>query len=258
MLDGRVSDQLDVTMFVDYFRGERGDHTGDIAVKATVPLFTDRVNLSFWMPCIELYKNSEENIAACRLENVKNKKLRQGAFVGDAYISCDVLLFKEKRLMPGITARAVLKTASSVGYYYARFYDSAGYFFDASAGKSFRLWKSGIFREIRGSVTVGFLCWQTDNGRQNDAFLYGLQAKLIGPKVEVGVCWSGYSGWESKLLNNYGAHDCPQSLKVNATYHLGQFDIIAAYQKGLRDYPYQQFRVGAGYHIDILGKNKNK
>lgn len=256
MLDGTVSPDLEMGMYVDYFRGDRGDQTGDIAVKVAIPLFTDRVNLSFWMPCIEMYKNSEENIAACRLEGIEDKELRKGHFTGDAYVSCDIQVFKEKRVMPAITVRSVLKTASSTGYYYARYYDSPGYFFDFSVGKSFKFAKSGLLREIRGVFTAGFLCWQTDNGRQNDAILYGLQAILKGPKLELSCAWGGYNGWESGMRNNFGAHDRPQTLKLKATYHLRKFDLVAAYQKGLRDYPYQQFRIGASYHIDILQKLK--
>lgn len=256
LLDGRVSDDLSFGVFGDSFWGKRGDHTTDIALKLIVPLFSDRVNISFWMPYIEFYTNTEENIKACRLDSVKDKRLYKGHFNGDAYLSCDVQILKEKKFVPGVTARAILKTASSDGYYLARFYDSPGYAFDASVGKGFTFSKSGMFTKFRAACSLGFLCWQTDNGRQNDAVLYGILLKLMGPKFEIACTLSGYSGWESSLSNNYGAHDRLMSLKLYATYHLGKFDIIAGCQQGLRDYPYFQLRLGTAFHWDILGSKR--
>lgn len=256
LLDGTVEKDLCLSLYADNFWGKRGDKTFDVAFKVAVPLFSDRVNLCLWMPYLEFYKNTDENIAASRLEGVEDHRLYKGHFNGDVYVSTDILVFREKKYMPGITLRAALKTASSDGYYLARFYDSPGYFFDASAGKGLKFAASGLFREVRLSGTLGFLCWQTDNGRQNDAFLYGLKLKVGGPSLDIDCSWSGYSGWESSMRNNTGAHDRPQTLKVNATCHLGKFDVTAGYQKGLRDYPYTQLRIGASYHIDVLGLSK--
>lgn len=258
LLDGTVSPDLRISLYTDNFWGKRGDNTSDIGIKIVVPLFTDRVNLCFWMPYLEFYKNTDENIEACRIKDVTDKRLYKGHFNGDAYVSCDIQIIREKKRIPSMTARMALKTASSDGYYLARFYDSPGYFFDASLGKNIEIASSGFFRNIRASGTLGFLCWQTDNGRQNDALLYGIQLKLQGPKFEFSCAWSGYSGWESGLKNNRGAHDRPQTLKLNTSCHLGKFDITLGFQEGLRDYPYRQLRLGTTYNIDILGKMKNR
>ena len=67
MLDGRVQKELRVELAGDYFPGFRGDHTGDISLKVNIPLWTDRVNLSVWMPVMEWFRNSDENIATCRM-----------------------------------------------------------------------------------------------------------------------------------------------------------------------------------------------
>ena len=69
---------------------------------------------------------------------------------------------------------------------------------------------------------------------------------------------AGYSGWEHNASNGGNiAHDRPAILKTNFEYHIKRFDIVVAYQYGLRDYPYQQVRLGLAYHIDIL-KKKDK
>lgn len=259
LLDGTVADDLSVGVYADSFWGFRGDHTNDIAAKVVVPLFSDRVNFSLWVPLQEFYRNSDENIRVCRLEDIDDKRLRKGNLFGDVFVSLDVQALREKKYIPDVALRCIFKTASSNNTFcIGRFYDSPGYSFDASAGKSFVFSNTGIFRDLRASGTIGFLCWQTDNGRQDDALLYGLQLGISGPKLSLQCSWSGYNGWESGMKNNAGAHDCPSTLKVNATYKLNRFDLTIGYQEGLRDYPYRQLRLGTSYHIDILGKYRRK
>ena len=49
---------------------------------------------------------------------------------GDVYLSIDMQLFEERRIVPSWTLRAALKTASGGGYEIDRYYDCPGYFFD--------------------------------------------------------------------------------------------------------------------------------
>mgnify|MGYP006872995275 CR=1 FL=1 len=48
------------------------------------------------------------------------------------------------------------------------------------------------------------------------------------------------------------AHDRPVVLRTDLACHIKQFDIVAAYQYGLRDYPYHQVRLGVAYRWDVL------
>ena len=228
MLDGRVSRDLRVELAGDYFNGYRGDHTGDISLKVNIPLWTDRANLSLWMPVMEWYRNSDENMDVCRIPEEHREDARKGHLSGDVYVSTDIQVLKEK---------------------HARYYDSPGYFFDTSLGKSFSLGRDAKWNHrLRGALSTGFLCWQTDNGRQNDAVQFGAMIKWENRYFSLSETFAGYSGWEHNASNGGDqAHDVPMVLRTDMIVHVKQFDIVAAYQYGLHDYPYHQVRLGVAY-----------
>ena len=260
MLDGRVSGDMRIELAGDYFKGNRGDHTADAALKLNIPLWTDRANISIWMPVQEWYRNTDRNMAVCRVPDERKAEAKKGHLAGDVYISIDMHLLKEKRIRPDWVRRAALRTASGGEYYHARYYDGPGYFFDTSLAKSFALGKNKRWaHSLRIALSSGFLCWQTDNGRQNDAVQYGVMLKWENRHFTLSESLAGYSGWEHNASNGGNiAHDRPAVLKTYFEYHIKCFDIVAAYQYGLRDYPYQQVRLGLAYHIDLLKKKQDK
>ena len=85
MLDGTLQHDLRIELDGNHFFGTRGDHTTDLTLKIQIPLFTDRVNLTAWMPLAEWYTNSDESLAVCRLtEKAKtDPKARKGCVSGD-------------------------------------------------------------------------------------------------------------------------------------------------------------------------------
>ena len=106
------------------------------------------------------------------------------------------------------------------------------------------------------ALSTGFLCWQTDNGRQNDAVQYGVMLKWENRHFSLAESFTGYSGWEHGVRNGGDmAHDRPAVLRTDFTYRIKQFDIVAMYQYGVRDYPYHQIRLGAAYNIKLKLKN---
>lgn len=238
-----TSAKLRIELCGDYYHGTlRKDHTSDILLRTNIPLWTDRANLSLWWVVNEWYDDG----------------VSKGSMGGDVCLSIDMQIFKEKKLLPFWTLRAALKTASGGGFHLNRYYDSAGYFFDTYFGKNFRLGRIGL--EICGGG--GFLCWQTDNGQQNDAVQYGLLVGLHAGRFHLTESFSGYAGWQS-TIKEYGhlVHDCPMSLKTKLAYNLGKWDLLAAFQYGLKDYPYYQLQIGASYSIDILpfmNRTRNK
>lgn len=243
MLDGRVQNQLCIEIAGDGYFGFQGDQTADIFARVFVPLFTDRVNLTIWMPVMEWYEMTPERMATCRvLDSLENR----GGGTGDAYFSTDIQILRGKKWAPDIALRAACKSASGGQYELARHYDSPGYFMDLSLGKSWFLGKQqGI--ELRMAGSAGFLCWQTDNSRQNDAVMYGLQLLLKSEYVSLRTIWSGYVGWEKE-------GDRPMVIKGRLCGHVKQFEPYVEYQYGIKDYPFHQARVGLAYHIDVLKK----
>lgn len=251
MLDGRVQNHLRVEIAGDGYWGFYGDKTADAFARVFIPLFTDRVNLTIWMPVMEWYEMTPERQRVCRLQD---SVAISGHGAGDAYFSTDIQLLRDRKYAPDIALRAACKSASGGQYGLARHYDCPGYFFDLSLGKSWYLGERQSGDKARGvelrlAGSAGFLCWQTDNGRQNDAVMYGLQLLLKSQYVSLRTTWSGYVGWE-----NMG--DCPMVIKGRLSGHAMGFEPYVEYQYGIKDYPFHMVRVGLAYQIDIL-KKKN-
>ncbi|MFI3303378.1 MAG: hypothetical protein SNF68_02470 [Rikenellaceae bacterium] len=237
MLDGTTSANVKLELSTDYFAGHRSDTTYDIAFKCIYPLFSDRVNLTLWISAIsEWYNMSDESHEHSRLSEDIAKR---GQEFGDAYLSTDIHVMKQSKYRPDISLRIALKTALGYGFFKARYYDGPGYFFDTSAAKSL-YFEGGFVEELRFVATAGFLCWQTDNGRQNDAVMYGLQLKLTGDRYSFSQSWGGYSGWEK-------AGDCPMTIKSELRVNCGRLEPLAYFQYGIKDYPYTQFKLGVAY-----------
>ncbi|MFR9650071.1 MAG: hypothetical protein SNJ33_00540 [Rikenellaceae bacterium] len=239
MLDGRVATKFGVELAADIFDGHRGDMTEGVYLKLTAPLFSNRVTMTAWLTSlVEWYQMSEQSHEHSSLGD--DISLRGHEF-GDAYISTDIHILCETERRPDISLRVVLKTALGYGFFKARYYDSPGYFFDLAVGKS-KYFNHSFFKEFRGALSTGFLCWQTDNGRQNDAPMYGVQAKLVTRIFTLSETFGGYVGWEDD-------GDRPMSIKSELRFHAGRFEPLILSQYGIKDYPYTQWRVGVAYNF---------
>ncbi len=257
MLDGRTESRLHLELAGDGYFGFQKDRTADLFARVYIPLFTDRVNLTLWMPVQEWYTMTPERQRVCRLQDTV---AISGHEAGDVYISTDIQLLKARKYAPDIVLRAAMKTASGGSFGKARYYDDPGYFFDLAIGKSLYFGRGKTFPyadtedakvELRFAGSAGFLCWQTDNGRQNDAVMYGLQMLLRTQYVSWRTTWGGYVGWE-----NDG--DRPMSIKTCIAGHICDFEPFVLYQYGIKDYPFHQLRVGLAYHINILNRTKKQ
>ncbi len=244
MLDGRTQENLRVELAADGFFGFEKDKTADLYARVYVPLWTPRVNLTVWMPIMEWYSMTPERQRTCRLQDTLTLA---GHEAGDLYVSMDIQILKARKFTPDIAFRAAFKTASGGSFDKARYFDNPAYWFDLAVGKSLTV-KSW---ELRLAGSLGFLCWQTDNGRQNDALMYGVQVLAKSEYVGVRATWGGYMGWEK-----YG--DRPMTVKVQVSGYAKGFEPFVAYQYGIKDYPFHQIRVGLAYNIDILKKKEPK
>ena len=239
MLDGRTQENLRAELAADGFFGFEKDQTASLFARIYVPLWTPRVNLVVWMPVMEWYRMTPERQRTCRLQDTLTLA---GHEAGDVYISTDIQLLKARKYTPDIAFRAAFKTASGGSFDKARFFDNSGYWFDLAVGKSLSI-KQII--EIRLAGSLGFLCWQTDNSRQNDALMYGVQLLLKHEYVSLRATWGGYMGWEK-----HG--DRPMTVKLQLAGHIKGFEPFVAYQYGIKDYPFHHIRVGLAYNVNIL------
>lgn len=237
MLDGTVSDRIFAELSYDFFKGYYGDRTHDINIKMNVPLFSPRVNLTVWMPVVEFYHNTSRSLAhqASAEQKIKGKEF------GNVYVSTDIHVFRQQRYSPDVTLRVGLITASGDSEQYARYFDAPGYFFDTSIARSLKF-DSGFLKELRLAANLGFLCWQVATSSQNDAYMYGLKAKLDTKAFSMSCAWQGYSGW-------IGNGDRPMVLKADIVGKVGRFRPLLVYQYGLRDYPFHHIRIGLGYRF---------
>lgn len=244
MLDGRTSSKLKVEMYGDCFLGTttssiKDDITTDLFLRVTIPLFTPKVNISVWMPIFEYFYTSSEVNAIRRLPFEDDLK---GFSPGDVYISTNVLILNEKRHYCDLVARAALKTASANHFIKGRCYDAPGYFFDFALGRQI---VNSRNHSLRAVLSCGFLCWQTDMGRQNDALMYGAQLSYRYRKVSFATEFGSYMGWERD-----GDH--PKTLKTRLSYSFGKLSLNLSHQVGFADWPYHQIRLGATYAFDIF------
>lgn len=257
MSDGRASATLRLEVAGDGYWGKEGDKTADAFARMQIPLFTDRVNLSVWMPVYEWYQMTLERQKTCRLQDTA---VIRGAGAGDVYLSTDIQVLRARQYSPDIALRVGVKTASGGQFSLARHFDDPGYWFDAAIGKSFHLGKSAPTGdnpwELRLAVSGGFLCWQTNSARQNDAVMYGVQLLLkrkitTDAALSLRTTYGGYIGWE-----DHG--DRPMTLKAELTGYIRGFEPFVRYQWGIKDYPFHQLRVGLAYNFDILTKRHAK
>lgn len=253
MLDDAISPTLQTTVAATEHWGDYGDRATDALLRLRVPLFTPRANLVVWLP-VEHYRLSDRWKEHAR---IADNPTTRGTAVGTAFVSTDILVVSEARRRPAIGLRAAIKTASEDSWTTARYYDCPGYFFDASLGKSLHC-RGTWLQSVRLGASAGFLCWQTDNGRQNDATMYGVEAKAKFRHVELCQNLRGYSGWE-------GDGDCPMVTQTLIKGHFrargegsgrckASFSPFVAYTKGLRDYPFQQLSAGVTIDFDIFRK----
>lgn len=236
MADTSAFGQWSLELAAEGFLGFEGDRTADPFARLRIPLFGDRVSLALWLPVVEFYSSTAERLATCRVQEAWRQKALGGHLGGDLYVSTDILLLRERTVRPWVTVRAALKTASGGRFECARYYDSPGYFFDATAGKRFGLDKEGN-TTLQLAASTGFLCWQTDNGRQNDAVMYGARLQLRAGRFLLEEQLAGYTGWE-------GDGDRPVTLRSRIAMNLKRFEPYVMYQYGLRDYPFHHLRVG--------------
>lgn len=216
MLDGKI-EKTNIWCETAYTIGEgNNDFTWTSFLGVCYNL--DYISFNVWWDVLELFTNNYGS----------------GSTLGDVYVTTDFQVLRENRNYINLTLRSGLKTASGGNSIDHRFYDSPGYFFDSSFGKSFR------YFEVVGNL--GFLCWQTDVHRQNDAFMYGIMLKRETEDYEIKFSWEGYKGWQQN-------GDSPNVLKLNLESKNKITNLYIGSNIGLKDWPYTEIYIGLKYNF---------
>lgn len=239
MMSGRTSSEWKLEVYADNFinskYGISEEYTANAFFRLTAPLFTDRVNLVIWGPMVEYFRIGNR---ICEERRIDSKVPLRKTISGDIYVSTDFMILTQERHNVDVSLRTALKSASGNDYSNARYYDNAGYFFDAAIGRKFVL--NPGRSDLSIAASGGFLCWQTDNGRQNDAFMYGLRLSYRYRGLSLSTEYGGYSGWEKD-------GDSPMTLKTSLSSRYGNLIFSIGHQVGLADWPFHQLRVGLSY-----------
>jgi hypothetical protein len=235
--DGRIPKTHLAEISTDVYWGF-GDQTQSLSTRLVYAAVPGRLTLSGWGVLAEHYHTTDavRDLRASQVENPEETLL-----IGDLYLSTQIALLQEKRWQPDLSLEVVLKTSSSKTSSSARYFDTPGYYFNLTAGKSFHF-KNTLLDELRFVGNAGFLCYQLNQEHQDDAPLFGLKMLLNSGKwtVEGGI--QGYSGW----LNQ---GDKPLLLRGKLNYKSGPATFFLQYQHALRDYPFRRLQTGICFSL---------
>ena len=240
--NAKIPAQTTVQLTGDYFWGF-GDNTVSTKMLVEIPLLSERISVKVWYTLYENY-NVTEAISAERGMLFGNTK---GIANGDFYVQTRILISNEKKILPTIILNSTLKTASGSRFYERRYFDTPGYYFDVEIGKSIHL-KNKLLSEIRGVVDFGFLCWETTNSTQNDAFMHGEKMILSNKYVDFENSLSGYRGW---MRNG----DNPLVYSSKLLFKTNVIDYHLMYQYGITDFPYHHILAGISIRLQKLTPN---
>lgn len=241
MMSGRTSGVWNLEAYTDNFVSTtyrwNEDYTANAFLRLTIPLFSDRANLVIWGPLVEYFQIGSD---VCKMRRIDSEVPIRKSISGDIYVSTDFMILTQKQHGVDVSMRAALKSASGNDYATARYYDNAGYFFDAAASRTFTITPERS--EFSLTASGGFLCWQTDNGRQNDAVMYGLRASYRYRGVALSSEYGGYIGWEKD-------GDAPMTLKTSLSGKIGYIVLSIGHQIGFKDWPFHQLRLGFAVNL---------
>lgn len=235
--DGRIPTKHQAEVSADVFWGY-GDQTQSLSTRFVYAVLPGRLSLSGWGVLAEHYRTSlaVRDLRASQVENPQETLL-----VGDFYLSTLIGLLQEKRWQPDLNLEIVLKTSSSKTSASARYFDTPGYYFNLTAGKSLHF-NNTFLEELRLVGNYGFLCYQLNQEHQNDAPLFGGKFLLTSGKWVLEGGLYGYSGWLDQ-------GDKPLVARGKLNFRQGPAILFLQYQQSLRDYPFMRLQTGICFDL---------
>lgn len=246
--DARIPAKTTLSLMGDYYFGH-GDQTENGYFKIELPLLPERVSFKIWSTVLENYKVTNQISAERNMLNGTTS----GKANGDFYVQTRIRILKETTSLPSLILNSTLKTASGTNHLERRYFDTPGYYFDAEIGKSWYT-KSSFISEIRAVANVGFMCWETEmQSTQDDAPMYGAKIIIGNKNWKLENTLSGYWGWMHTNANfgsDYG--DAPSVYAAKITKMNKTINYFVQYQYGIKDFPYNQIRVGVSFTLEKL------
>lgn len=245
--DGTIPAVTTLTVTGDYYFGY-GDETKNSYVKAEIPLLPKRVSLKVWSTYFEHYSTTDE------LKTARGSAKKSGFEGGDLYVQTRISLLSEQKNRPAIIVNSTLKTAATKTVTTRRYFDTPGYYFDLEVAKGYEL-KGSFLNKIRLVGNLGFMSWETTNSLQDDAPMYGIKVLTGNGFWTWENTFSGYYGWlhTSNVHNPEGDYgDAPMVVATKLSVRCGKNLIFGQYQHGIKDFPYEQIRLGISIPLEKL------
>lgn len=246
--DATIPQTTSISVFADRYFGH-GDQTETFYLSAEIPLIPQKVSVKIWTPFIEHYQVADDEYARRMMLEEKS-----GFSTGDLYFQTRISLAKELRARPAVILNTTLKTASGTGFRNRRYFNTAGYYFDLEAGKSFSF-TNFFIDELRLVGNLGFYSWDVQtpqNNVQDDAVMYGCKVILKNEKWSWENTFSGYNGWINRAAD-YGNKPLVVASRLN--YFRQNLILFLQYQHGVRHFPYEQIRFGTTLRFRSLTPN---
>jgi len=222
----------------------QGDQTYDLYTSFIVPLAgvaSFEVNL---VP-IEYYKMD----TLTRDERLARNYNAEGHAGGDFWFGTNIQIIKDSRL-PDLLLSVYFKTASGTNLSDARYTDAPAYYMVINAGKTISF-DSKSNMQIRLFGQLGAYIWQTwsEEHSQDDAFTYGIGARLQNEKYFTKFEFSGYYGY----LNN---GDRPHVFRAQMGTYNRALNLVLKYQYGISNFDYQSIGLALIYQFGSVDNKK--
>ncbi|MEG2336461.1 MAG: DNA topoisomerase, partial [Bacteroidales bacterium] len=241
--NGQIQKESTLSFATDLYCGH-GDNTVDLYLNWYQTFWDHRIGVQLDMVPVEYYQTTAEvrDLRASREWDAK------GWAGGDLAFSFFFQVIRNRKA-PDIVLSAGFKTATGNKSGAARYFDAPAYHIDINLGKSFHF--KGFIDALEFGGTLGFLCWQTyyPMHPQNDAFMYGLRLDLVHKNLRWENQFGGYVGY----LHN---GDSPMIIRTRFLWAQNQINYFIQYQHGIKDYPFEQIRIGVDWKfMKIFKKN---
>jgi hypothetical protein len=218
--------ELEIATDLHFLDGEKAQN---IFIRYCHSFANGRIAVEIWGIPTEHSKYSE------KIRDERKSRIKSGEEweTGDLYFSTNIKLIDERQ-WPSVVLRMACKTASGE-LYGARFTDTPGYWFDLSAGKTFRF----IDRiAVRPFAMYGFYAWQTTSTQllQNDAKIWGGGIEATFSKFRIEQSVQGYKGWRQEK-------DRPINYRCIVGVPVWKNELKFEVQHGIQDVLYKSVRV---------------
>ncbi len=216
------------------FNFAKGERSQSIIIQGNLALIKGFVSIDASYIPVEYYRMSD---ALKRERNVYYTEYYNNKARGDVLVNTNIQVHQNAKRNTYAALRLGFRLPSSSGFESARFIDGMGYNLDVTAGKRLKDTRFGL------ALMTGIYVWQvqTQDFRQDDAFLFGLGADYTGKAWTLKSSICGYLGY----MENAG--DKPILIRAEAQRKYNRLAIFTRVQHGLHDYLYTTLETGASF-----------